>query len=29
VPGNAAMFGAYEATKQYLAGGKSLFYLWD
>jgi len=21
VPGNAAMFGAYEATKQYLAGG--------
>ena len=22
VPGNAAMFGAYEATKQYLAGGK-------
>lgn len=24
VPGNAAMFGTYEATKQYLAGGKSL-----
>lgn len=23
VPGNAAMFGAYEATKQYLAGGKT------
>jgi solute carrier family 25 carnitine/acylcarnitine transporter 20/29 len=22
VPGNAAMFGAYEATKQYIAGGK-------
>ncbi len=25
VPGNAAMFGAYEATKQYIAGGNRTF----